>query len=1369
MPELNWKSENTADAFKTFKARMQLYLEDAEITEDAKKATKIKLAVGDEGMRRILASGLSAADQKKPAELWKLLESQLDAAVKINFRVHRLEFANMRQQPSEAITDFISRLREKANNCSFTVEELNERLIEMTILSTPFEDFKKELLVKEKGYNIQTVIERGREYEAIAASQTSLRSLNQPSLTATNKVDALQKQRKPKTCGNCGLQHSPKSCPAYNDKCSYCQNMGHWTKCCRKKKIADANANLRKDSGGPNKRQTKGNYQRKRKQSQRRHVHAVSEDEDESEETLFDSLQVDSLKAKTEEAYITLQVRHKSPHVSGSMRLKVDTGSGGNTLPLRTYHQMFCNTPVEEILAPEPGIKLTSYSGNTITCIGSIYLGMRKKRHPEEHVEKFYVVDVEGPAILGLPSLKRLQIVDLNLDALQPTLQPQPENKVHPALRGQITSVSQLKAAYPNQFDRIGKFREPAKLYLKEDAVPFSDAPRKTSLSLKPKIKEELQRLEKDGIIKKVSEHTDWCSSLAYVTKADGSLRVCLDPQKLNQNLKRCPHKIPTLEELNPTFAQAKVFSKLDAKAGYWSIQLEPTSQLLTTFRTPFGRYCWQRLPFGLNVSQDIFQSRMDEILEDLPGVASIADDIGVCGTDQMDHDKNLIRLMERAAKHGLVFNANKCIIGKEEISFFGNQYTGEGISPDPNKIRDLNRMPTPKSKDELKRLLGLTTYLSQYIPNYSSKAKPLRDLTKDETPFEWDAIHDQCLHALKQAITTSKALAYYDSSLPLTLEVDASQKGLGAALLQRDRVIAFASKTLTTAQSNYSNIEREALALVHGIQRFHTYVYGREVNVITDHKPLVNLWQRPLTSAPPRLQRLFLKLQGYNLQVSYKPGSEMILSDTLSRLPNPENNREISLDMRVDGIEWDDFNTKPIELLRFTSNRLEELRKGTDQDPTLRTLKHIIMEGWPESIKQCHQDIRPFFNHRECYAVEDGVIFKGRQVLIPESARDRILSQLHASHQGIKKTQALASQSVYWPNINKDIENLVSRCGPCQKYQAQQRDEETLHHHIPPIPWSKLGSDLFQIDDTQYLIIIDYFSKYPVIYELKHATSAEVTKYFKEACSLLGRPSTIVSDNGPQYTGATFKQFIYDWGIEHVTSSPRYPKSNGLAERTVGTVKHILKKCKESRSDIPTALLHLRATPIDSKTPSPGELLFGRQLSTTLPSRAEPKGQHLETRDHLYNRLPSPSNNVLQPLYPGQPVRVRDEESKTWQPGTILDKLPQPRSYIVKTENGSQLRRNRQHLRTVPLTSDRPKDSVQKPEEWEPPKEAITHIPVECDSPRKVTFKLPEGIPPKTKENAAARSPDAIPSKKPPRTVTKSGRSVVPPSRYGH
>jgi hypothetical protein len=214
-----------------------------------------------------------------------------------------------------------------------------------------------------------------------------------------------------------------------------------------------------------------------------------------------------------------------------------------------------------------------------------------------------------------------------------------------------------------------------------------------------PKIKEEITRMEKCGVIKKITKHTDWCSSIVYSTKKDGSIRVCLDPRHLNNAIKRCPHKTLTVEETNPLFAGSKVFSKLDAKCGYWSVPLEEKSQLLTTFRTPFGRYCFKRLPFGLNISQDIFQQRIDEILEGLEGCIGIADDICVFGRTEEEHDRRLVALMERAKDRGLVFNSAKCSIKQKSISFFGNTYSAEGISPDPAKSRTSSRCRAPSPR----------------------------------------------------------------------------------------------------------------------------------------------------------------------------------------------------------------------------------------------------------------------------------------------------------------------------------------------------------------------------------------------------------------------------------------------------------------------------------------------------------------------------------------------------------------------------------------------------------------------------------------------------------------------------------------------
>ena len=181
---------------------------------------------------------------------------------------------------------------------------------------------------------------------------------------------------------------------------------------------------------------------------------------------------------------------------------------------------------------------------------------------------KFYVVDVDGPAILGLRAGEQMHIVTINA----------------------VKSSANCPASVGKAQKPTVTFECKASLFLKRDARPSIDAPRKCSIHLKARLQQELDTMEKDGIIRKIEHHTDWCSPIITSVKKDGSLRVCLDPKRLNDSLKRCPHEIPTLEELNPEFAGARVFSKMDPKAGYWSIHLDETSQEITTFRTPF--YC---------------------------------------------------------------------------------------------------------------------------------------------------------------------------------------------------------------------------------------------------------------------------------------------------------------------------------------------------------------------------------------------------------------------------------------------------------------------------------------------------------------------------------------------------------------------------------------------------------------------------------------------------------------------------------------------------------------------------------------------------------------------------------------------------------
>ena len=356
---------------------------------------------------------------------------------------------------------------------------------------------------------------------------------------------------------------------------------------------------------------------------------------------------------------------------------------------------------------------------------------------------------------------------------------------------------------------------------------------------------------------------------------------------------------------------------------------------------------------------------------------------------------------MKEAERKGLVFNSKKCHIKQSCVSFFGNSYTPDGIKPDPDKVRDIRNMPSPQSKEDVQRFLGLLTYLSPFIPQLADKTHVLHSLVKEDVPWTWDTDQQTSFETLKKVIYEDSCLKYFDRRAAMELEVDASHKGLGAALVQNGKPVAFGSKTLTECQSRYSNIEREVLAVVYGIQRYHTYLYARPFIIFSDQKPLETICAKPIHAAPPRLQRMLLQIQGYNFKVKYRPGDTMVLADTLSRLPNPENNAEIELDLRVDGIDLviDDPECKTIALINFPPHKRQLLRDETTHDPLLNELQRIVHAGWPDTIKELPTDIRPYWSFRDELAMESGVLFKGRQILIPQSMQKEILQQLHQGH----------------------------------------------------------------------------------------------------------------------------------------------------------------------------------------------------------------------------------------------------------------------------------------------------------------------------------------------------------------------------------
>eukprot|EP00057_Strongylocentrotus_purpuratus_P021116 XP_011675590.1 PREDICTED: transposon Tf2-1 polyprotein [Strongylocentrotus purpuratus] len=997
-------------------------------------------------------------------------------------------------------------------------------------------------------------------------------------------------------------------------------------------------------------------------------------------------------------AYSTIQIQKKvgKKRTIIDLRVKVDTGAQSNLLPISLYSRMFpehmaqADKIKDGILTPSKVI-LTAYGEHVVPQLGKATIA--GKHNEKEVICTFYVVKAEGPAILGLSSCRKLKIVTLNLAVV--TSSPRIDKDMPIKDRPPIRSKAELINMYPECFDdTVGCFDYQYHITVDPNVQPVVHPPRRVPLELRERLKTQLEEMEAKGIITKVTQPTDWVNSIVVKEKPNGKLRICLDPKDLNKALKRDHYPTPTLEEITPSLAGSKVFSKLDASNGYWNIKITEESSMLTTFNTPFGRFRFNRLPFGLRVSQDVFQRQIDETYQGCKGAVGIADDIQIYGKDETTHDYNLHEAMEKTRRAGIKLNVDKCVIKEDECKFFGLIYSANGVKPDPAKVEAINHIEAPKDKKELRSFLGLIQYMGIFIPKLADHTANLRELMKEDAEYAWCASHTMEMNAIKQLISKETTLQYYNRHKPVLREVDASMKGVGAALMQEGRPVAFASKALTSAETRYANIERELLAVVYGCEKFHTYLYGRSFIIESDHRPLEQIDRKNLTKAPARLQRLLLRLQSYDYSITYKPGKDLLLADALSRL-SPHDKHEM-----------DGLSVKIHHIVSVTNNKLDEIRDKTSRDEELQLLAQTVTQGWPEKRHQVQPLIREYWAIRDDVSMENGVLMAGSRIIIPRTMQQEILTKIHQGHLGMEKCKLRAKSAVYWIGMYKDIEKTVTACHTCQKYRNSQQKEEMIPSHIPSRPWQTIGVDLFTENQEWYLILVCYYSKFPFVRKVKDLKATTITSVARGLFAEQGIPEQIICDNGTQFTSQEFKKLATEYGFTITTSSPYYPKGHGFVERQVQTAKKTLIKCREMKEDPHLALLSLRATPLKADMKSPAEMLNGRKYKTTLPTRIQGPIDQEETRAKLeaaqaegqrhYNK----HAQNLPELLDGQNVHVQDPISKLWIPAKIISKAETPRSYIIETETGSSVTRAKPAVSGV-RTSDVVVLDLSKEDTW--------------------------------------------------------------------
>ena len=724
-----------------------------------------------------------------------------------------------------------------------------------------------------------------------------------------------------------------------------------------------------------------------------------------------------------------------------------------------------------------------------------------------------------------------------------------------------------------------------------------------------------------------------------------------------------------------------------------------------------------------MHSASDICQYEIEEIIKKNEGSANDQDDIIIWGKDLKELRNRTKAVMHSCRDNGLKLNLKKCQFEMTEITYLGHKINGNGITVDPKKCEAITKMKYPENRKELQRFLGSINYLGKFIPNLAKKTAILRTLLKKDVLWSFEEAHKSAVDKLKTLVTTSPILKFFDDDKATRVTCDASKQGLGCLLEQKEgkewHPVAFGSRSLNPAELNYAPIELETLAVVFACKHFHEYLYGRQFIVQSDHQPLKTIFSKSITKSPPRLQRFMLSLQRYDFEVEFIRGAQNVVSDMFSRAPLCNNQTEIPSDEINSQIHL------VVSSLPISDTKREEIISETAKDQSLQCLIKQMEKGWPECQKDIDPLIQPYSSFHSEISVNEGIVFKGDRVVIPQSMRPSILKILHQGHQGIENVKIRARSSVFWPHINSQITDMVGRCELCQECRNRHSDEPPINHEVPKEPWVKVGTDLFSISGQNYLLIIDYMSKYFDIYEIPDASAKTVVEYTKMSFSKFGVPKEVISDNGPCYDSILYKKFAKKWDFKHVTSSPTYQKSNGMAERTVQSVKKTIYKCKRSGEDVHLALLILRSTPRKNKFHTLGEILMKRTLRTNLPSMHKPEVESARLR--LNPVEPKRSTlRYLPELEIGDTVRIYGD--KSWSRTGLVSKIHEnPRSYIIKTDNGSKIRRNRKDLLKVQnqlsrMDNDYPYSDIDEQEdnyvdnevEAENMQEEIVHMDIE-------------------------------------------------------
>ena len=710
-------------------------------------------------------------------------------------------------------------------------------------------------------------------------------------------------------------------------------------------------------------------------------------------------------------------------------------------------------------------------------------------------------------------------------------------------------------------------------------STPIKQRPRRLPYAYRDEADQQIQEMLANGII--TPSVSPWSSAIVLVRKKKGDLRFCVDYRKLNQITVNDSHPLPLISDLLDSVKDAKYFSLLDLRSGYWQIPVAQEDRAKTAFVTQNGLYEFTRMPFGLKTAPATFQRAMEVILAGLTFEICLCylDDVIVFGKTLTEHNDRLKTVLTRFRDNNLRVKLAKCVFASPQVTYLGHCIIQQGVSPDPTKLTAVAEIPLPSNIKEVRTFLGLTGYYCRFIPNYATVAQPLTKLTSKEycNNFVWT---DECTAAfdkLKQLLCSAPILCYPDFDREFILQTDASDVGLGAVLSQIDKsgnehVVAYASKTLSPREKNYSTTEKEAFAIQFGTQHFRVYLLGRKFTISTDHSALS--W---LHSVEPkgRIARWLMDLQEFDFEVKHRAGRVHNNADALSRLrPTPELIRKL---------QQDAINTCSVTL-----NPSINIRDAQQQDASIAKLRDLKLRNQPKPSVSKSQDVyfRKMLRHYDKLFIREGILVRaiGQRksypnyvIVLPQSLITTCVKAMHdspfAGHMGVARTEERIRQRFYWPGIHTSVQTFIHNCHACAQRKIATHNNKAPTQHIEvgepftfwamdymgPLPETARGN-------RHILVMTDHFSKWCEAFATKDQKASTVANILlHKVFSRFGPPTVLHSDQGANFESNLIHELCDLMGIAKTRTSAYHPQCDGQVKRQTERYKI----CYQSLSQI--------------------------------------------------------------------------------------------------------------------------------------------------------------------------------------------------------